>query len=178
MSRANRPQNGGSPRKRGFERAGNLVSERIRRAGESRGFAVSRLIIHWADVAGPDIAAVCRPISVGYARSGLGATLTLLTTGAQAPMLQLQERTIRDRVNACYGYAAISRIRITQTAPTGFAEGQTDFAPAPQRAKTPTDHVATQANGLAKDIRDPDLRDALSRLGSHILSKSTPTGDT
>jgi hypothetical protein len=31
------------------------------------------------------------------------------------------------RVNACYGYITIARIRITQTAATGFAEGQMAF---------------------------------------------------
>ena len=47
----------------------------------------------------------------------MGATLTLLTTGANAPMLEMQKEKLRQKVNAVYGYNAISRVRIT-----GFVE--------------------------------------------------------
>lgn len=67
---------------------------------------------------------------MGYGREGMGASLTLLVSGAMAPMVEMQKEQLRDRVNAVYGYAAISRILLTQTAATGFAEGQASFAPA------------------------------------------------
>ena len=124
-----------APRKsttRGFKRTASVLSGEIRRAGESRGFAVSRLLTHWAEIAGEEIAAIAQPVKVGYGRGGLGATLTVLTTGAQAPMLEMQKETLRERVNAVYGYNAISRVHITQTAPTGFAEGQAQFAHKPK----------------------------------------------
>ena len=155
-------------RMRGFERAGALAAGRIRAGGESRGFAVSRLITHWADVVGPDIARIARPVEVKYGR-GLGATLTLLTTGAEAPMLEMQKETIRERVNACYGYAAIQKVRITQTAATGFAEGRAVFDPAPKsppREPETTPEVKAAAGG----VRDDDLRAALERLGANVLS--------
>jgi hypothetical protein len=74
-------------RMRGFEAASRLVESRIRKAGEARGFAISRLLTHWTEIAGADIAAQCRPVKIGYAKGGLGGTLTLLTTGAAGPML-------------------------------------------------------------------------------------------
>ena len=157
-------------RKRGFERASSLVSNRIRSASETRGFAVSRLLTHWADVVGPDIAAMSRPVNVNYGR-GFGATLTLLTTGAQAPMLEMQKETIRERVNACYGYAAISQVRITQTAATGFSEGRVSFDHAPSSAppKTPRP-ITPEATQAADGIADGSLREALERLGSNVMS--------
>ena len=87
-------------RGRGFEPAAGLLKDRIRAVGESRGFAVSRLLTHWAEVVGDEIAAMALPVKVGYGREGLGATLTLLTTGASAPLLQMQLPKIRDKVNA------------------------------------------------------------------------------
>ena len=42
-------------------------------------------------------------------------------------MLEMEKEHLREKVNAVYGYNAIARIRITQTASTGFAEGQADF---------------------------------------------------
>ncbi|MEC7258544.1 MAG: DUF721 domain-containing protein, partial [Pseudomonadota bacterium] len=123
------------PRKsstRGFKRTAIVLNDQIKRAGESRGFAVSRVLTHWAEIAGADIAGIARPVNVSYGRGGFGATLTVLTTGAQAPMLEMQKERLRERVNAAYGYNAISRVRITQTAPTGFSEGQAMFAPQPK----------------------------------------------
>ncbi|MGB3278029.1 MAG: DUF721 domain-containing protein, partial [Pseudorhodobacter sp.] len=118
---------GNTRRMRGFEAASGLLKERIRTAGEARGFAVTRLLTAWAEIVGADVAAITRPVKVGYGKGGLGATLTLLTTSANGPMVQMQLPAIKEKVNACYGYAAISRITITQTAPSGFAEGQAEF---------------------------------------------------
>lgn len=160
-----------SPQKRGggFKQTGKLLETRIRRAGESRGFAVSRLLTHWEEIAGPDIAPQCRPVTVGYSRKGFGATLTVLTSGAFAPLLQAQLPRLRERVNACYGYNAISRIRITQTAPVGFAEPKAEFQPA-EKPK-PSDAVHAQAREQTTQIENSELRAALAQLGAHILSK-------
>ncbi|MGV6804374.1 MAG: DUF721 domain-containing protein [Ruegeria sp.] len=157
---------------RGFKRTASLLSERIRQAGESRGFAVSRLLTHWADIVGPDIAAIARPVKVGYGKGGFGATLTVLTTGPQAPMLEMQKDRLRDKVNAVYGYSAISRVRITQTAPTGFAEGQANFEHRPKPAKPkPGPEIVAEADKVTREVNDGDLRAALERLGQNVLSK-------
>ena len=122
---------------RGFSRAATLMQTSIRHASEERGFAVTRLLTHWTEVVGEAAAQIATPVNVSYGKGGMGATLTLLTTGAQAPMLEMQKEQIREKVNACYGYRAISRVRITQTAPTGFADGRVAFSPAPKAKKTP-----------------------------------------
>ncbi|WP_074220414.1 DUF721 domain-containing protein [Rhodovulum sp. ES.010] len=164
--------NGPTRRMRGFERTSKLLAPRIRRAGEKRGFAVARLLTHWAEIVGEDVARIARPVEVKYGREGFGATLTLLTTGANAPMLEMQKDTIREKVNACYGYSAISRIRLTQTAPTGFSEGQARFAPAPPpAAPAPDPQRDRKAAALSGEVRDGDLRAALEALGRNVLSR-------
>ncbi|WP_299683905.1 DciA family protein [uncultured Tateyamaria sp.] len=156
----------------GFKRTANLLTGQIRSASAAKGFAQSRLLTQWAEVAGPDVAAISRPVEVSYGRGGMGATLTLLTTGAQAPMLEMQKEQLRDKVNAVYGYNAIARIRITQTAATGFAEGQVAFdRPAPEAPKAPPKPTPA-ATDLAAPVEDGDLRAALERLGTNILNKS------
>ncbi len=163
----------GQRRMRGFERASGLVQGRIRKAGESRGFAVARLLTHWAEIVGADLARVARPVKVSYAQGGFGATLTVLTTGAEAPILAMQKEQLRERVNACYGYSAIARIVITQTAPTGFAEGQAAFGPASPEAPAPRDAAAAKAaEDAAAPVADPDLRRALAALGENVLSRT------
>ncbi|TCP40129.1 DUF721 domain-containing protein [Rhodovulum marinum] len=159
-------------RMRGFEPASRLLAQRIRRAGESRGFAVAKVLTHWTEIVGQDIARIAHPVDVKYGREGFGATLTLLTTGANAPMLEMQKEAIRDKVNACYGYSAISRIRLTQTAPTGFAEGQASFAHATKPAKATADPAtAARAADLSAPVQDEGLRAALAALGQNVLSR-------
>lgn len=167
----------------GFKRGSVLLASQIRKGSESRGFAVSRVLTHWPEIAGEDIAALSRPVKISYARGGFGATLTVLTTGAQAPMLEMQKEKLRERVNAAYGYNAISRIHITQTAPVGFAEGQADFDHRRRAAKPtaePDAQIRVEAADLADPVTDNDLRAALEKLGQNVLTKSKtskPKGD-
>ncbi|MGB0905371.1 MAG: DciA family protein, partial [Mangrovicoccus sp.] len=56
--------------KRGFQAAGRLVEDRIKKASASRGFAMERLLTHWSEVVGPELANICSPVSVTYKRKG------------------------------------------------------------------------------------------------------------
>ena len=167
-----------APRKsttKGFKRTDGILSGQIRRASETRGFAQSRLLTQWVEIAGADIAAISNPVEVSYGRGGMGATLTLLTTGANAPILEMQKEQLRTKVNAVYGYNAISRVRITQTAATGFAEGQVDFAHKAKADTKPQIDPATRTRAAqsAKDVADDGLRAALERLGANIMTQKT-----
>lgn len=159
---------------KGFKRTDSLLSGQIRKTSETRGFAQSRLLTHWAEIVGEATAAISRPVEVSYGRKdGMGATLTLLTTGANAPMLEMQKEQLRARVNSVYGYNAIARVRITQTAATGFAEGRVAFEHAPKATKpAPDPKVRQQAAEVAQPVADEGLRAALARLGENILNKS------
>ena len=156
---------------RGFSRAVTLMQSRIRAGSEGRGFAETRLLTHWAEFVGEAVASVATPVNVSYGKGGMGATLTLLTTGANAPMLEMQKPQILEKVNACYGYRAIARIRITQTAPTGFADGRAAFAPAPKAPARPDPEVQDRARAVAKGVANDDLRTALEALAANVLSK-------
>ncbi|KJZ19308.1 DUF721 domain-containing protein [Loktanella sp. S4079] len=156
---------------RGFSRAATLMQTRIRTASEERGFAVTRLLTHWSEVVGEATASIATPVNVSYGKGGMGATLTLLTTGAQAPMLEMQKEQIREKVNACYGYRAIARVRVTQTAPTGFSEGRVAFAPAPKTRKTPSAAAQSEAQAMAESVQSDELRAALAALGANVLTK-------
>ncbi|WP_417525374.1 DUF721 domain-containing protein [Marinovum sp.] len=162
------------PTTRGFARTSKLLSQRIQRASESRGFAETRLLTHWPEVAGEDIAKIARPVNVSFGRGGLGATLTLLTTGANAPMLEMQKDKLRERVNAVYGYNAIARVKITQTAPTGFAEGQAQFTynQKPKAPPPPDPEILAEARAYAENVTDEGLKGALEALARNVLSKA------
>lgn len=155
---------------RGFVRTGGILAKQIQKASEKRGFVETRLLTHWAEFVGEAVAKIAQPIKVSYAREGLGATLTILSTGANAPMLQMQLPTIIERVNACYGYSAISRIRITQTAPVGFGEDQKCFDH-PEPAKTLSSQAVKDVDTTVENVSNDNLKDALARLGKNIKQK-------
>lgn len=161
---------------RGFKRTSTLLQDRIRRATEKRGFAETRLLTRWAEIVGPDIAKVGQPVDISYGRGGFGATLTVLTTGAQAPVLEMQKEDLRTKINAVYGYNAIARIRITQTAPTGFSEGQTQFDASPLKVvEQPDAKVGAASREIAAPVGNDSLREALEKLGQNVLARSRKT---
>ena len=158
-------------RRAGFRRTSALVEQRLRTVGDSRGFAVTRLLTHWNDIVGSSVAEICTPVKISFAQKGFGATLVILTTGAQAQMLEMQLPQIREKVNACYGYNAISRIRITQTAPVGFLDGKAQFV------KTVTPDVVKaspetleKAIAISSKINNEALRSALTAFGENIIN--------
>lgn len=158
---------------RGFKQTASLLGRQIRRASETRGFAVARVLTHWEEIAGPRIAGCARPVEVSYGRGKFGATLTLLTTGPNAPMLEMEKEKLRERVNAIYGYNAIARVAITQTAATGFSDGQVEFTG--PKEHIPSKPAVTDASRAATEgVGDSKLKDALEQLGANVLSRAAP----
>ncbi|RED18607.1 DUF721 domain-containing protein [Pontivivens insulae] len=159
-------------RARRFTKAGSLIAPQLKRASETRGFAQIRLLTDWEEIVGPDIAALARPQKVSYAKKGFGATLVLLVQGAAAPQVQMMVPQIMERVNACYGYSAISRVTLTQTAATGFAEGQVPFAHKPQAAPALSPEIEAQMRSDLREVGDEGLRAALLSLGKNIETRT------
>ncbi|MFV0382863.1 DUF721 domain-containing protein [Paracoccus sp. (in: a-proteobacteria)] len=176
---AQRPHPPSTParRRRGFEAASSLLSQRVQKAAEGRGFAVSRLLTHWPEIAGEKLAAITRPVRISHGRGSFGATLTLLTSGATAPMVEMQLPQLRERVNACYGYNAVQKIVLTQTAASGFAEGQAQFVAAPPpRPPVPDPKAEARAREVATQFDDPVLAEAMARLALNISYHKKPKG--
>lgn len=164
---------GRAPRRgRGFAQMSGLIKTPVKTAGEKRGFAVMRLLTHWEEIVGSDLAKITTPVKMGYSRDGFGATLTILATGSNAPMVQMQLPQIRERVNACYGYSAISRVTITQTAPIGFHEGRARFEHAPESSAEPVSEEIKKASAdLANGAQDEGLKRAIDQLAQNFLQR-------
>ncbi len=136
------------------------------------GFSSTQILAAWSEIAGPDLAARSRPEKlrwpprrdgeVGTGASASGATLVVRAEGGDAMELQYASAAIVARVNAIFGWRAVERLSIRQ-APVdpGSRALQSDPAASAEPGADPEDA------GLAK-IEDPDLRAALSRLGTRI----------
>ncbi|MGL5010298.1 MAG: DUF721 domain-containing protein, partial [Paracoccaceae bacterium] len=62
----------------------------------------------------------------------------------------------------------------TQTAPTGFAEGQAAFTPAPRPEPAPDPAIRAAATETAAGVQDTTLRAALETLAQNVLSRRKP----
>ena len=160
-----------SPNK-GFKHAYSFLTDHVREAGKTRGFSQARILTNWEEIAGRDTAKIAIPLEVKYYKKGLGATLLLLCNGANALFVEMDKNNIRNRVNAIYGYNAITRIKITQTSAANFDEGDGPFVarehPKEKRFET---EVVVKAQKLVKNVMDPELSISLAALARNVLSK-------
>lgn len=161
------PRLWGKARARGFFSASDYAKGAVRKAGSSRGFAETRLLTRWAEIAGADAAEICRPVKVSYARGGMGATLIVWCEGARAPEVEMLKPRLIERVNAAYGYNAVSRIHISQSE----KPPERHAGPAAPHLRPLTAREEAQVEDAVAGIADPGLREALRRLGQNVKSR-------
>ena len=84
---------------------------------------------------------------------------------------------IKDKVNAAYGYNAVARIRITQTAETGFEFAKVNGNTEEQGGNTNLTVVRNnvKASEQVEGVENKELREALAELEEKVLTKSTKT---
>lgn len=131
-----------------------------------RGFVEQEMLTRWPVIVGDVIAKNSQPERIRFPREGReGGTLFLKAGGAFALELQHLEPKILERINAYYGYRAVTKISITQ--------GPIVREPAAvKRAAKPlsADQQST-IESATRDTRDPRLRDALKAVGTHIFGE-------
>jgi hypothetical protein len=80
------------------------------------GFADPALVLRWAEIAGPDIARIARPLK--FSEGASGGTLTLLAEPGAALFLGHEARSLCARINGYMGRDAVARIKFVQGALT------------------------------------------------------------
>jgi len=170
---------GRAPRRaaRGFRPAGALIAPQMRAAAARRGYAEARLKALWVEIAGPEVAAIARPVRLATVRGPAGGLLTLGVPGGFGPQVQMLAPLIRERVNAALGPGSVGRVQIVQAA--GFAEAPATYGAAPQRPEPPAPPAAVMAEVAAElsSIGDPELRAALETLARNVLSRGPDARD-
>ena len=159
---------------RGFKHGSALFEPFIRKAAKKRGFSTSRILTTWPEIAGEEVADISRPVKVSYSGLGFGGTLTLLTTGPYAPIIEMRKEYLRERVNAVYGYNAIARIKVTQTSAISFFNGKPTFKNRSENEgeSNPDSEITRESANIVDGIENDDFRKALETLGRNVLSTS------
>jgi hypothetical protein len=149
-----------SERRPGFRAAGasvaRLVGPIVARHG---GGVLARLKAEWPAIVGPELAAAIWPESLAR-----GGALKLRVAPARALEIQHRAPLVIERINLFFGRPAVTRLALVQ-GPLPLA-GPPPQPPARQLQPSETAALERQLEAVA----DPELRDALVRLGRSILA--------
>jgi hypothetical protein len=154
-------------RENGFRALGGfaqrLASGLAEKRAKGRGASIARLRAEWSVIVGDEIARLTQPEALLAGRGGRsGKALRLKVAGAAALEIQHRSAQIVERVNAYFGAGFIDDIRLVQ--------GGLSLRPAPPPLTEPDPQAMRQIAGNAADVKDPELRAALVRLGARIAS--------
>lgn len=154
---------------------GAYVPRVAKPAFEAYGFPGAAIVAEWPAIAGADMAAYTAPERLVWPRRrregaeaetagspeqekrSAGATLVLRVEGPRAIEVQHGAAQIIERVNAYFGYAAVTALRIVQGPVSRKSE----------RRAPPAREPAPDEAGLER-IEDEGLRAALARLGARL----------
>jgi len=143
-------------------RLAGMIDEMVAPSVQKRGFIISRLVSQWPMIAG-DIAAWSRPSQMNLSRDG-GGTLKLAIASGYGPIALQMKQPIIERVNAAFGYRAVSDVVFVQILPPPRIEPPGSRQP-PAAAPADPKRIWDLDAKLEK-VSSPELRAALRRLGA------------
>ena len=108
---------------------------------------------------------------MSYKTDGLGATLTLLTSGSSGPILEMQKEFIRNKINAVYGYNAVHKIKITQSSPIAVIGKNEKSKSMFSKNKKIDVEISSRIKETVNEIDDKNLRQALEELAINVFTK-------
>jgi protein-disulfide isomerase len=151
-------------REGGFRTVGGLAQRLASGMAKGRGTSIARLRADWPVIAGAELARITQPENLTTSRGGhAGAkSLRLRVAGSAALEVQHMREQLIDRVNGYFGRRTIDDIKLVQGA---VAERQPPRLPA-----KPDPLTLAAAEARVADVKDPDLRAALARLGARVAS--------
>jgi|AGTN01.3.fsa_nt_gi Uncharacterized protein conserved in bacteria len=127
------------------------------------GFVSGALVVDWPAIVGSAVASHTLPLRIRFPpRERGGGTLEIkVASSAFSTEIQHLEPLILERLNGYFGWNAVARLKLRhgplpQTPPLRAAAAESSEPP-PERVRA-----------ALEQVEDPDLRDALARLGRHI----------
>nr|WP_312026083.1 DciA family protein [Sphingomicrobium flavum] len=124
------------------------------------GFVQGAVVHRWGEIVGERYARVSLPESIKFPQGHkAGGTLTLLVESAHAPLIQHLAPMIIEKVNAFFGYGAISKVVFRQGKVP--ARKKAPMRPAPRP-------VPKEIGEGLREIADPELRTLLESMAAGL----------
>jgi hypothetical protein len=138
---------------------------------------LGRLVTHWPEIVGADLATEVQPVGIKYSNSRKKAdsaedksenskefTLEIAADNASATVLRYRIDLILERINQIFGGKWITAIR--------FVPKSTNTQQNKRYARPPKPLTFEQKQSLSdmlKDVQDPETAELLKKLGTAIL---------
>lgn len=133
-----------------------------------RGFAQQEMITRWATIVGETVAEYSQPDRIRFSRdSREGGVLYVRAEGAFALELQHMETLMLERVNAYFGYRAVTKIAIKQ----GPLNRQPDTKKSVRVPLTAEEKAFVKAT--TTETQHEGLRLALEAVGRSLFGRSS-----
>ena len=153
---------------------GKFIGKLTKKAFEKHGFSAATLLTDWRTIVGSDIAAYTAPERLKWPRGveaysdvsddgagRPGATLVLRVDPVRALDVSYKSRQLIERINAYFGYKAVSELRFIQ-APVAELQPQPPLARPRPAAPTPQ----------VQAVADDGLREALAKLEATMAARA------
>jgi hypothetical protein len=152
---------------------GKFVGQLTKKAFEKHGFSAATLLTDWRTIVGNDVATYTAPERLKWPRGveaysdiaaeeggRPGATLVLRVDAVRALDVSYKSRQLIERINAYFGYKAVSELRLVQ--------GPVAELQVPPKVRLPR---PTRPTPLVQAVTDDGLREALAKLEATMASR-------
>ena len=136
----------------------------LRRILGRKGMMAADVLAFWGQIAGEELAAFTFPEKIGFRGKER-------QNGAFALELQHREKFVLEKVNAFFGYKAVSELRIRQSGGVSFRRGRQINQPEFKKILV-SGEEQNYIEQLTGGLNDGDLKDSLIRLGKCVLSQN------
>jgi hypothetical protein len=153
---------------------GKFVGKLTKKAFEKHGFSAATLLTDWRTIVGNDVAAYTAPERLKWPRGveaygdvgedgagRPGATLVLRVEPVRALDVSYKSRQLIERINAYFGYKAVSELRFIQAPVAGSQPTPVVRPPRP-----------AQPSPVVQAIDDAGLREALAKLEATMAARA------
>ncbi len=138
-----------------------------------KGMAGFEILVNWEKIVGPELASYCYPEKIEFKNNqrSNGTLLLSVPAGAFALELKHREKYVLEKINAFFGYAAVSSLRIVQTSEMQPVEKpvKKNYVPKPPVV---TREEADYIRESAEDVKNKELKEILIKLGYSVFSEN------
>ena len=136
-----------------------------------KGFMEIEILTNWDKIVGEELADYSFPQKIDFKRGekNNGVLHLQVPSGAFALEIQHRERYILDKINAYFGYNAVTAVKIRQNGSLNLHEEKRDeYEPPKTNLVTPEEKNYIES--LAEDIKSAKLKEILTKLGQSIFN--------
>ncbi len=157
----------------GLNAAATAVMPLLRRLFGAKGMMTADLFAFWEQIAGAELAAFSHPEKIVFAagKKDNGTLFVAVAGGAFALELQHRENFVLEKVNAFFGYRAVSRLKIRQSGNLPLRPKKEIHQP-PAKKILVSKEEQNYINQLTERVENDGLRTVLSELGQNVYSQN------